>query len=167
MGMLSKTLALVAVPWLVPWLALAAQDAPPDSTVHGHVLPAIGVHIGEPQKASLTLGVLLGEEWQSNGHERSRKVALLGEAGLGAGGASVAYLRHGYGSFGEGWGLSAKILRTWKDPWGARPNVTYAGGELILWPLLFVGPRVGVFHRIGGDPTENRWLISFDFGFGP
>src|SRR5262249_16681570 len=139
--MLRKALALV----LIPAMSVAGQrcrDCPSSDTVpRTHILPAVGLHVGEPAKASLALGVVLGEDWQSKGRDHTRNVALMAEGGLAAGRASLAYLRKGYGNFGSGFGISASFLRTWDDPWGTHPNVSYAGGELILWPVMFVGPR--------------------------
>lgn len=149
---------------------LAAQRCPgcaaEDTVPRTHILPGFGVHVGTPEKASVTLGVVLGEEWQQNGRDHTRNVALLGEAGLGAGRASIAYLRHGYGSFGSGFGIAGAVLRTWRDPWTVRENMTYAGGELILWPIVFVGPRIGLFHSVAGSGATRPWFVSFDFGIG-
>ncbi len=154
------SLLLVAVP-----AALFAQRGE-DTLPRGHVVPAFGVHVGAPQKASAAIGVLLGEDWQKNGREHSRNVALFVEPGLGAGRASLAYVDHGYGSFGSGFGVAGTVLRTWKEPWTVKPNVTYAGAELILWPIVFVGPRVGLLRSIGNTAADKRWIISLDFGFG-
>ena len=138
-----------------------------DTLPRGHVVPAFGIRAGTPQKASAAVGVLLGEEWQKNGREISRNVAIFLEPGLSAGRASVAYVDHGYGAFGSGFGLAATVLRTWKDPWTVKPNVSYVGGEVILWPILFVGPRIGLLHSVSGpSSTDKRWLLSFDFGIG-
>ena len=137
-----------------------------DTLPRTHILPALGIHVGSPQKASVALGVVLGEDWQKNGREHSRNVALFAEPGLGAGRASVAYVEHGYGAFGSGYALAATVLRTWKEPWTVKPNVTYVGGEMLIWPILFVGPRVGLLRGVSGPMTEKRWLVSIDFGLG-
>lgn len=145
--------------------ALHAQRGE-DTLPRGHIVPAFGIRVGGPQKVSAALGVLLGEDWQKNGREHSRNVALFAEPGLGAGRVSLAYVDHGYGTFGSGFAVAATVLRTWREPWTVKPNVTYAGGEVILWPILFVGPRVGLLHTVGGMPGDKRWLVSFDFGIG-
>jgi hypothetical protein len=137
-----------------------------DTVPRAHIVPAFGIRVGTPQKASAALGVLLGEDWQKNGREHSRNVALFVEPGISAGRASVAYVDHGYGAFGSGFALAATVLRTYNEPWTVKPNVTYAGGEIILWPILFVGPRVGVLRGVSGAMTDKRWLFSFDFGIG-
>jgi hypothetical protein len=162
--MMKALVAGIVIALAIP-AALEAQRGE-DTLPHGHVLPALGLRVGEPQKASAALGVVLGDDWQKNGREHSRNVALFAEPGLGAGRVSLAYIRRGYGSFGSGYALSATVLRTWKNPWTVQPNVTYMGGEVVLWPILFVGPRVGVLHSVSGALTDKHWLVSFDIGIG-
>src|SRR5215211_7210731 len=135
-----------------------------DTVRHTRVLPAIGLHVGVPQKASAALGIVIGETWQQNGRDHSRNIALFGEPGLSAGRASIAYVNHG--SFGSGFGIAASALRTWKEPWTVKPNMTYVGGDVLIWPIVFVGPRIGVFRSVGGDATTKKWFVSFDIGIG-
>ncbi|MDB4874230.1 MAG: hypothetical protein JWM41_676 [Gemmatimonadetes bacterium] len=157
---------------LVAPAALGAQRCrgcvPEDTMPRTHIVPGFGVRFGAPQKASVALGVVLGEDWQTNGHDHSRNVGLIAEPGLSGGRASLAYVYHGYGSFGSGFAIGPSVLRTWRDPWWAKENVTYVGGDIILWPIVFVGPRVGVFRSVGGNSSGSlkRWLVTFDFGFG-
>jgi hypothetical protein len=154
--------AVMALPF-----AARAQSASVDTVPRGHIMPGLGVHVGVPQKASVGVGVILGEDWQTtNGHDRSRNVALFAEPGIAAGRASLAYLDHGYGSFGSGFGIAATVLRTWKDPWNAKPNVTYVGSEVFLWPVFLTGPRIGLFHSVAGTTRANRWLVSASIGIG-
>ena len=97
----TRRLTLLTLPLTAVALIAArasAQRAGEDTVPRTHVLPAIGLRVGTPQKASIAAGVLLGEEWQSNGRDHSRNVALFAEPGLGAGRASLAYVDHGYGS---------------------------------------------------------------------
>jgi len=140
--------------------------APEDTVPRSHVAPALGVHFGSPQKASAALGIVMGEDWQKNGKDHSRIFALYAEPGLGAGRASLAFLDYGHGNFGSGVGIAATALRTWKDPWMVKPNMSYAGIEILLWPIVFVGPRIGMFHSISGTETNKRWFMSLDFGIG-
>jgi len=154
---------------LTPFVTAGAQGCTtctPDTTRRMHIAPALGLRVGTPQKASAALGLLVGEDWQENQRDHSRNVAIFVEPGLSGGRASFAYVDHGYGSFGSGFGVAGTVLRTWKDPWTVQDNMTYAGGELILWPIVFIGPRVGVFHRIAGHETNKKWFFSFDFGIG-
>ncbi|HEX4684719.1 MAG TPA: hypothetical protein VH277_18520 [Gemmatimonadaceae bacterium] len=137
-----------------------------DTTPRGHIWPALGIHAGAPQKASAALGVVVGETWQRNGREHARNIALFAEPGLSAGRASIAYVDHGYGSFGSGFGVAATLLRTWNDPWVAKENVSYVGGEIILWPIVFTGPRVGVFRSVSGPAGSSRWFVGVDLGIG-
>lgn len=138
----------------------AAEDTTPSM----HVVPAVGIHAGTPQKLSAAVGVGLGVEWQRNGHDYSRNVALFAEPGLSAGRASLAYVDNG--RFGSGFSVAATVLRTWKDPWTVKSNMTYAGADILLWPIVFMGPRIGVFRRIAGDATSRRWFVSLDLGVG-
>src|SRR2546423_15429016 len=124
--MKQKLHRLYQLPVVTIALLLAASDAEAqrcrgcaaeDTTPRAHILPGFGIHVGTPQKASVAVGVVLGEDWQANGRDHSRNVALFAEPGLAAGRASLAYVDHGYGSFGSGFGLAAPVLRPWKEPW--------------------------------------------------
>jgi hypothetical protein len=163
--------AMLAAALLAP-AALGAQRCrgcvPEDTLPRTHVVPGFGLRFGAPQKASVALGVVVGEDWQSNGRDHSRNVGVFAEPGLSAGRASLAYIHHGFGSFGSGYTVAASVLRTWRDPWWAKDNVTYVGGEISVWPIVFVGPRVGLFRSVGGNTAASpkRWLVTFDFGFG-
>ena len=147
-------------------LPVRAQGTPVDTARRSHILPALGLHVGTPQKASVAAGVVVGETWQANGRDLSRNLALFVEPGLGAGRASIAYIAHGFGSYGSGYGIAATALRTWKEPWQLDANQTYVGGEVLLWPILFTGPRVGLLRRVAGPETSKRWFVTLDFGFG-
>lgn len=150
----------------VPTAPLLAQQTGLDTVSHVHLLPALGLRVGIPQKASAALGVIYGKDWQQDGRDRSRNMALFVEPGVSGGRASVAYLRHGYASFGSGFAIAGSVLRTWNDPWTVSDNMTFVGAEVIAWPIVFVGPRIGVFHIVSGRPTPNRWLLTIDFGLG-
>lgn len=143
-----------------------AQRAREDTTMRFHVLPALGIQVGTPQKASAALGIVFGEDFVREGHDHSRNIAIFAEPGLGAGRASVAYVSHGYGNFGSGFGLAATALRTWKEPWQLDANQTYVGGEVLLWPILFVGPRVGLLRNVSTVETSRHWFWTFSFGIG-
>lgn len=156
---------LVVAPSVVLAQRCRRSECAEDTVPHPHILPALGVHFGTPQKVSAALGVVLGEDWQQNGRDHSRNVALFVEPGLSATRASVAYVSHGFGAFGSGFAIGPSVLRTYNDPWTVKQNVTYLGGDLTIWPVIFTGPRVGVFRRVSGfDPR--RWFVSIDFGIG-
>jgi hypothetical protein len=137
-----------------------------DSTTRFHILPALGVQFGAPQRASAALGIVFGEDFVRDGHDHSRNIAIFAEPGLGAGRASVAYVSHGYGSFGSGFGVAATALRTWNEPWQLNANQTYVGGEVLLWPILFVGPRIGLLRNVSTVETSRHWFWSFSLGVG-
>ena len=162
-AILIAALIIAAITTIAP--ATHAQT-PEDTVPRTHVLPALGLRVGTPQKASAALGVVVGQDWQKNGRDHSRNVALFVEPGLSGGRASLAYISHGWGAFGSGLGVAASGLRTWKDPWTVNDNQTYVGGELILWPIVFVGPRVGLFRNVSNHETSRHWFVSFDFGIG-
>ena len=126
-----------------------------------HVLPALGLRAGIPQKASAAVGIVAGMNFRERGH--TEDVAIYIEPGLSAGRASLAYIS-GFGNMGSGFGIAATALRTWKDPINLSTNETYAGGELWVWPMFFSGPRFGVFRKITG--TARGWYFTADFGFG-
>jgi hypothetical protein len=139
---------------------------PEDTARHLHVLPALGLHVGAPQKASAALGVVVGEDWQRGGRDHSNNAALFVEPGISAGRASLAYVNEGFGSFGSGFGIAATAMRTWNSPWTFDTNTTYLGGEVLIWPIVFTGPRIGLFRAIAPAGASKRWMISFDFGIG-
>ena len=159
----ATALAIAAAAVIAP--ASRAKD-PADTVPRVHVLPALGLRVGTPQKASAALGVVVGQDWQKNGRDHSRNVTLFLEPGLSGGRASLAYISHGWGAFGSGLGVAASALRTWKDPWTVNDNQTFVGGEVILWPIVFVGPRIGLFRNVSKDETSRHWFVSFDFGIG-
>jgi hypothetical protein len=163
--------ALVAAAIAAPVASATAQRCrgciAEDTLPRLHVAPAAGVRVGAPQKASFAIGVTVGEDWQSHGVDHSRNAALFLEPGIAAGRASLAYIHHGFGHFGSGYGVAATVLRTWDDPLWTRQNTTYAGGELILWPIVFVGPRIGLFRSVGTPSAgARRWMVALDLGFG-
>jgi hypothetical protein len=160
---MTKSVLAGAFMLLAP-LALHAQRGE-DTIPRTHIFPALGIHVGAPQKASVAVGVVLGEDWQKGGRDHARNVALFAEPGLGAGRASLAYVDHGYGAFGSGFGVAATVIRTWKQPWMVETNQTFFGGDLILWPIVFVGPRIGLFRRVG-TAAPDKWFVAFDFGIG-
>jgi len=169
MGSRRSATVLVATACLAAPALLRAQRCTgcatgEDTIPHMHVIPALGVHVGAPQKVSAALGVGLGVDWQRNGRDHSRNVVLFAEPGLSAGRASVAYVDQG--RFGSGFGVAATVLRTWEDPWIMKQNTTYVGGDVLLWPIVFMGPRIGVFRRITGEPSSKKWVFSLDIGIG-
>jgi hypothetical protein len=126
-----------------------------------HMLPALGVRAGIPQKVSGAIGIVAGKNYREKGH--TEDIAVYVEPGLGAGRASIGYI-NGFGNMGSGFGVAATALRTWKDPINLKTNETYYGGEVWVWPMFFSGPRVGIFKKMTG--TTRGWYFTADFGFG-
>src|SRR3954469_10189102 len=158
--LMSGVLVCAALP-----AAVRAQNRCPSclDSVSGewHMLPALGLRAGIPQKASAALGLVTGKNYRERGH--SEDVALYVEPGLSAGRASLGYI-NGAGNMGSGLGVAATVLRTWKDPINMPTNATYVGGEVWAWPAFFIGPRIGGFRKITG--TSRGWYFTADFGFG-
>ena len=135
------------------------------------ILPALGARVGIPEKVSGAIGLVAGFEWRTNGRLRTRDFALFVEPGVGASRASIAYMDAR--NFGSGVGIAATVLRTADDTWtngknafAFPPNTTLIGGELLIWPVFLVGPRIGLFHPVGAIAGSRRWFVSADFGFG-
>jgi len=144
------------------------EDTVPRKTL---ILPALGARFGVPEKVSGAIGLVAGYEWRSNGHLHTRDFALFVEPGVGASRASLVYMAAR--NFGSGVGIGATVLRTMDDTWthgtnafAFPPSTTLVGGEVLVWPIFLVGPRIGVFHRLNSVPGAGRWFISADFGFG-
>ena len=105
-----RTVALATL--LIAGAATArAQGGRGDTTTRFHVLPALGVQVGTPQKASAALGIVVGEDFVRDGRDHSRNVALFAEPGLSAGRASPVMPNSGHsGKEGAGsCGRSANI----------------------------------------------------------
>jgi hypothetical protein len=158
--LLAGVLVLAALPAVA-----RAQDRCPScmDSVSGrwHMLPALGLRAGIPQKLSAALGIVTGRNYREKGH--SDDIALYVEPGLSAGRASLGYMS-GFGNMGTGFGIAGTAMRTWKDPINLATNATYVGGELWVWPLFFSGPRIGAFRKITG--VTRGWYFTADFGFG-
>lgn len=167
----TTTLVFLAAAIAIPAIPGAARGqrcrgCQQDTLPHMHVWPAVGVHAGIPQKASAALGVLVGTDWKRNGRDHSRNVAIFAEPGLSAGRASLAYVQGGYGQFGSGFGIAATVLRTWKAPLSTTTNTSYMGGEVLLWPIVFIGPRIGLFRSITNIEASKKWFMALDLGIG-
>jgi hypothetical protein len=143
----------------------SAQNVCPSCTdsVAGqwHMLPAVGLRAGTPQRVSAALGIVTGRNYREKGY--SQDVTLYVEPGISAGRATLGFLS-GFGNMGTGFGVGATAMRTWHDPWTVPENTTFVGGEVWAWPIFFTGPRVGVFREITG--SRQRWFFTADFGFG-
>ena len=119
--------------------------------------PAFGLHVGAPQKVSVALGV---GRWRESGDNFDVVFGLV-EPGLGAGRASVGYLRS-RGNLAAGLGVRASALRTWRDPWSVEPNRTFVGLEASAHLFMFV-VRGGAFRRTTAA-AERSSLFTIDGG---
>ena len=120
--------------------------------------PAFGLHVGAPQKVSLALGA---GRWRESTSDAYDVLFGLVEPGLGAGRASVGYLRS-RGNLNTGLGVRASALRTWRDPWSVAPNQTFVGVEASAHVAVFV-IRAGAFRRTT-SATGSAFLFTIDGG---
>jgi hypothetical protein len=123
-----------------------------------------GLTYGAPYKWALAYGM---------GYVRESPTSdwcLLTAAKVGFGGASINVgLANSLGHFGSGAALTVGLLRTFEQPLGATPTRSYVGASLHLWPLVALGGEIGVYTRIGTDPTglvNNRRIVTWSTGFG-
>jgi hypothetical protein len=135
---------------------LRAQASPPGGG-RPRLDLAVGLHVGAPQKVSLAVGAARSRAMTDGG----AMVFGLVEPGLGAGRASVGYLRM-YGNLGAGLGARASVLRTWRDPWSVAPHRTFAGVEGSAH-LFFFNVRGGVFRRTTAA-AGGAFLFTLDAG---
>jgi hypothetical protein len=138
----------------------AGSPAADSSAPHLHLFPVAGWSVGSPQKASLAVG--FGVESQA--HDRLHGPMIAVEPGLSAGRLSLGYVSL-LNNLGSGFGVAAAALRTWDSPWTLSQNQTYVGGEALVWPLFFVGPRVGLFRQVTGTGTRG-WFFTADLSLG-
>jgi hypothetical protein len=41
------------------------------------------------------------------------------------------------------------------------------GGEALLWPVMFSGPRIGLLRRVSGpNVSKQLWFVTLDIGIG-
>jgi len=151
--LLHSTLVLLFAATVTP--PLRAQASSP--VAHTRIGPAFGLHVGAPQKVSLALGA---GRFRESGDNYDVVFGLL-EPGLGAGRASVGYLRS-RGNLNTGLGIRASALRTWGDPWSVEPNRTFVGVEASAHAFFF-NVRGGAFRRT--TSAEGRAvLFTIDAG---
>ena len=145
-----------------------AAAAPTEVTLDERNAFAAGVRFGGPLGGSLRLSLLHG--LGAKVREKDQKVdavcavpiphcaggfLLDAEAGSGGGklslgvGANARVQDEDFrGTVGAG--LKLSVARTWGNPVGTDPGLTYVGPELDLF-VLRVGVNVGVLFRVAGD----------------
>jgi hypothetical protein len=119
--------------------------------------PTAAVRLSTPQVLSASLGAIIGTEAKG----RSEGLLVQVEPGL-----------HG-GKFRLGWGANKRVigtsmafsaLRTWRNPPGTDPGLTYFGAE---GQIMVVGvvANLGLYQRVSGS-AEPDVLLSFGIGVG-
>ena len=145
--------------------ASCAVLAPCASQATG-IQPTWSVRLSNPQIASASVGVLVGEIESetppASGTQLPSGLLLQLEPGLGGGKASIGYAK-GLLPYAAG-GVKLSVLRTWGHPLFADPRRTYVGieGEA----SFFIQLSVGVMRRVAGDGNSGRWLVTGGVGLG-
>jgi hypothetical protein len=128
--------------------------------------PTWGIEGGSPQRAAVTLGLLLGDA-RGDGFDLGRHLVLVqAQPGLGGGRLSLGFAPFAAGSSGlvfAGVAVKASLLRTWGQPKGVPAGRTYAGASLdVAW---VVKGSLGVMKRVGGDGRKDT-LVTWSVGLG-
>jgi hypothetical protein len=129
------------------------------------VFPFLGARFGTPQRFSLSGGLGVDLDPSNDPDQPSREVLLSLAPGLGAERASLTYV-YSTGRFGGGIAAGATALRTIDHPWNAPANATYVGVDLAILPIIAIGPRIGLLHRVSRPTNDRTWIWTLDFGFG-
>jgi hypothetical protein len=178
-------LAAILVAACVVLPVLAQEGAPPESQVtidRGSRLIA-GLSYGGPLGATARVGLLRGlgaEVEEARDGERVRAVCAVpiahcaggflveAEGGTGGGKLSLGIGGHARvdsddfrGAFGIG--LKASLVRTWGEPVGTEPGLTYLGPELDL-TVKHLGASIGVLWRVAGSGGASA-VFSWGLGF--
>ena len=131
--------------------------------------PTLAVGVGGPLLASASAGVILGKDHSLPDECPSPRGWLVqGEAGVGgakiSAGPIFTYCYTSFGSLGAG-SLQATYVRTWGNPLGTEPRLSYVGGELdiglIDWKIT-----LGLLKRTGGGDTGANFLFTWGLARG-
>jgi hypothetical protein len=172
---LAVSLPLGAQP---PETAPPATPAPPTPTptptpvprvARKVAAPTLAIGAGGPLLVSGSAGVILGKDLALPDECPSpRGVLLQAEAGAGGGKLSVGpvytYCHTPFGSLGAG-SLQLTYLRTWGNPLGTEPDLTYWGGELRLG-LIDWRVTLGLLKRTGGGEAGANLLFTWGIARG-
>ena len=131
--------------------------------------PTLAAGVGGPLLASGSAGLILGSDRALPDECPSpRGVLVQAEAGVAGAKASAGpvftYCYTPLGSLGAG-ALQATVLRTWGNPLGTDPDLTYAGGELRLG-LVDWRVTLGLLKRTGGERRGANWLFTWGLARG-
>lgn len=64
-----------------------------------------------------------------------------------------------------GYAFKGALLRTWGDSGVEPPDSTWVGAES-EFTIVKVNFSLGAFHRVSGEPTDDRWLLAGGIGWG-
>jgi hypothetical protein len=145
--------------WLL--LSLAAPAA------HAAARPYWNAQYGDPQQASLGIGLLFPRVRGDDFQIASRAALVELRPGTGGGALHVGFaplaLKSRAFAFG-GVALKGTLLRTWGSPGaGLAAGSTYAGAELHL--AWIVKGSVGVLWRVGGAAGRSS-VVTWGVGLG-
>lgn len=173
-----KRFILVASVALAAPLAAAAQT-PSDSAPAKHTVfaPVVGVHFGELQYASVTLGVrAIRRHWWARENGAASGMAAIatvepGVAGVRAG-IDVGWIGLEYQSPREtrwvaeviGAQLGPSVLQTWARTHAADHPATYAGVDARA--KFIAGVAGGLYWRVAGKDGSRSRIAVVSFGFG-
>lgn len=118
---------------------------------------------------SASTGVILGKDRALQDECPSPRGWLVqGEAGIGGAKASAGpvftYCYTKFGSLGAG-SLQATYVRTWGNPLGTEPRLSYVGGELDLG-LIDWKVTLGLLKRTGGGQEGANFLFTWGIARG-
>ncbi|MDE3152284.1 MAG: hypothetical protein KGL93_08550 [Gemmatimonadota bacterium] len=165
---LTTAAALLALPLAGTPQTARAQSAVQAGATPGpelRLFPFLGIRAGTPQRLSVSAGAGLDLNPGADPDQPSHEVLLAVAPGLGAERASLTYV-YSPGRFGGGIAGGLTALRTVDNPWQAPGNATYVGADLAVLPIIAIGPRVGILHRVSRPTNDRAWLWTLDFGFG-
>ncbi len=128
--------------------------------------PTWGVEAGAPQRATVSVGLLLGDA-RGDGFDLGRNLVLVQvQPGLGGGRVSLGFAPFAASASGlvfAGVALKASLLRTWGTPSGAAAGQTYVGAQLdVAW---IVKGSVGWLTRVGAGGAKHT-LVTWSVGVG-
>jgi hypothetical protein len=141
----------------------APTPTPSPRAARAVAAPTFALAAGGPLLASASAGVILGRD-RSTPDECPSPRGWLVQAEAGAGGGKLSagpvytYCYTALGSLGAG-AFQAVWLRTWGNPLGADPELSYVGGELDIG-LIDWKVSLGLLKRTGPSRESANWLFT-------
>lgn len=153
--------------YLLLSFVVAAESMPHNRNEHSsrqRAVPTFGVQLTSPQQLSLSVAAIISTDDDGFHHSHHGSIGagvlVQAEPGLGGGKLSVGY-GHLVGM--ASWEAKLTALRTWGDPWGADPNETYLGPEVVARFSVF---KLGIGALFRVDGGDERWIATASFGVG-